>query len=256
MNVEAVKASGGIMPKANEHVVVIGGTSGIGLALARAAHALGCKLTIGGRGAERAAEIAKLIGPGVTGLHVDLDDPASIRAALAEGPAIDHLVLVPIDQLATSVKNFDVRTANKAVHVKLTGYIELVHTVLPRLKPTSSIVLFSGLAKARPYPNATIISVVNAGIIGMMRTMAVELAPIRVNAISPSLVPDSPKWEAARKGTGAYAGAGAFIDALAKQAPSRRLPTVSDVIHGVFFLVDNPGMNGHDLEIDSGLQLV
>jgi len=85
------------MPKANEHVVVIGGTSGVGLSLARAAHALGCKLTIGGRGAERVAEIAKSIGPGVTGRHVELDDPASIRAGFTEGPAIDHLVLVPID---------------------------------------------------------------------------------------------------------------------------------------------------------------
>ncbi len=167
------------MPKANEHVVVIGGTSGIGLALARAAQALGCQLTVSGRGAERVAEIAKSIGPGVTGRHVELDDPASIRAGFTEGPAIDHLVLVPIDQLATNVKNFDVAAANKAVHVKLTGYIELVHTVLPRLKPTSSIVLFSGLAKAQPYPNATMISVVNAGIIGMMRTLAVELASLR-----------------------------------------------------------------------------
>jgi NAD(P)-dependent dehydrogenase (short-subunit alcohol dehydrogenase family) len=109
------------MPKANEHIVVIGGTSGIGLSLARAAHALGCKLTIGGRGAKRVSEIATSIGPGVTGLHVELDDPASIRTGFTEGPVIDHLVLVPIDQLATRVKNFDVAAANKAVHVKLTG---------------------------------------------------------------------------------------------------------------------------------------
>ena len=246
------------MPKANEHVVVIGGTSGIGLALARAAHALGCQAhhrrpRRGTRRRDREVD-----RPRRDRRHVELDDPASIRAGFTEGPAIDHLVLVPIDQLATNVKNFDVAAANKAVHVKLTGYIELVHTVLPRLKPTSSIVLFSGLAKAQPYPNATMITVVNAGIIGMMRTMAVELAPIRVNSISPCLIPDSPKWEAARKGTGAFGGAGvgAFIEAVAKQAPSRRLPTVNDVIHGVFFLLDNQGMNGHDLEIDSGLQLV
>ena len=73
------------MPKANEHVVVVGGTSGIGLPLARAAHALGCKLTIAGRGAERASEIAKSIGPGVTGCHVDLEDAASIRPAWPTG---------------------------------------------------------------------------------------------------------------------------------------------------------------------------
>ena len=60
------------MPKANEHVVVIGGTSGIGLPLARAARALGCTLTIAGRGVERASEIAKSMGPGVTGCHLDL----------------------------------------------------------------------------------------------------------------------------------------------------------------------------------------
>ena len=239
------------MPKANDHMLVIGGTSGIGLPLAQAAHALGCKLTIAGRGGERVAEIAKSIGSDVVGRHLDLDDAASIRAALADGPPIDHLVLVPIDQFMTSVKTFDVAKANKALHVKLTGYIAVVHTVLPRLKPTSSIVLFGGLAKARPYMNSTMITVANAGIVGVMNTLAVELAPIRVNSVSPGLIGDSPKWEAAAK-----KGAQPFIDAFAAKTPSRRLATVADVIHAVFFLLDNPAVNGHDLEIDGGMRLV
>ncbi len=140
------------MPKANEHIVVVGGTSGIGLALARAAHALGCKLTVTGRGAERVAEAAKSIGPGVIGSHLDLGDAGSIAAALEDGPSIDHLVLLPLYQVTTTVKDFNVDEANKLLHIKLTGYMKAVSSVLPRLKPTSSIVLFGGLAKERPYP--------------------------------------------------------------------------------------------------------
>jgi NAD(P)-dependent dehydrogenase (short-subunit alcohol dehydrogenase family) len=247
----SAESIGVFMPKANEHAVVVGGTSGIGLPLARATHALGCKLTIAGRGAERAAEIAKSIGPGVTGCHVDLEDAASIRAGLADGPAIDHLVLVPIYSSTTTVKNFDVAEANRVLHIKLTGYVEAVHTVLPRLKPTSSIVLFGGLAKAKPYPTSTMITVANAGLVGVMKSMVIELSPIRVNSVSPGLVADSPKWEATVK-----AGTNPVLNATIARTPSRYLTTMADVIDAVFFLLDNRAVNGVDLELDGGIQLV
>jgi NAD(P)-dependent dehydrogenase (short-subunit alcohol dehydrogenase family) len=239
------------MPKAKDHTLVVGGTSGIGLPLARAAHALGSSVTIAGRSAERAAAIARSMGPGATGCHIDLADSASIQAALAEGSPIDHLVLVPIYSLATSVKDFNAAEANKVLQIKLTGYIEAVSAVLPRLKPTSSIVLFGGLAKARPYMTSTMITVANAGIVGMMKTMAVELAPIRVNSVSPGLVADSPKWGAVVK-----AGANPVVNAMIARTPTRRLATMADVIHAVFFLLDNAAVNGQDLELDGGIQLV
>jgi NAD(P)-dependent dehydrogenase (short-subunit alcohol dehydrogenase family) len=239
------------MPKANEHMALIGGTSGIGLPLARAAHALGCGLTIAGRGAERASEIAKSMGPGVSGCHLDLEDVASIRAGLSDGPAVDHLVLVPIYSLATSVKDFNVDEANRLLHIKLTGYVETVRTILPRLKPTSSIVLFGGLAKARPYPTSTMVTVANAGIVGMMKTLAVELAPIRVNSVSPGLVGDSPKWDAIVK-----KGENPVVKAMVARTPTNRLTTINDVISAVFFLLDNPAVNGLDLTLDGGIQLI
>ena len=239
------------MPKANEHVLVVGGTSGIGLSLARAAHALGCKLTIGGRGVERVTEIAKSIGPGVTGRHVDLADVPSLRSGLSEGATVDHLVLTPLYSLATSVKEFKVAEANKVLQTKLTGYIEAVSAALPRLKPTSSIVLFGGLAKDRPYPSSTMISVANAGIIGMMKTMVFELAPIRINSVSPGLVGNSPKWdEIIRKGDNP------FINAVTARTPTRRLASMADVIDAVFFLLDNQSVNGVDVALDGGIQVV
>jgi NAD(P)-dependent dehydrogenase (short-subunit alcohol dehydrogenase family) len=239
------------MPGPKEHIVVVGGVSGIGLSIARTAHALGCHVTITGRGAERASQAAKSIGPDVNSLHLDLEETDAIRATLADGPAIDHLVLTPIHRLATSVKDFNVAEANRLAQVKLIGYVEAVSGALPRLRPTSSVVLFSGLSKANPYLGSTMISIVNGGIVGMTKTMAVELAPIRVNCLSPGLVPDSPTWERAIR-----QGATAVVDAMAARTPARRLATTDDIVHAVFFLLDNRAVNGIDLEIDGGIQLV
>jgi NAD(P)-dependent dehydrogenase (short-subunit alcohol dehydrogenase family) len=239
------------MPGSKQHMVVVGGTSGIGLAVAQGAHARGCQVTIAGRGAERAADIARSIGPGVIGLPIDLEDAASIRTALSDGPAIDHLVLTSIHRLATSVKDFNIVEANRLAHVKLTGYVEAVSAALPRLKPTSAIMLFGGLAKANPYVGSTMISIVNGGIVGMTKTMAVELAPIRVNSVSPGLVADSPRWESAVK-----QGGSAIVDAMIARTPARRPALMDDIVHAVFFLLDNRAVNGIDLEIDGGIQLV
>src|SRR3974390_1140447 len=111
------------MPTADSHLVVIGGTSGLGLEIAKAAHASGIKVTIGGRGAERAAETAKSIGPDVTAGHIDLGDLPSIRRALRDGPSIDHLVITPIMRLSTTVKDFAIAEAEKIAPIKLPGFV-------------------------------------------------------------------------------------------------------------------------------------
>jgi NAD(P)-dependent dehydrogenase (short-subunit alcohol dehydrogenase family) len=239
------------MPGPNDHIFILGGTSGLGLSVARSAAALGCRVTIAGRGHERAAEIAKSIGPTVTGVEVDLEDSGSIHAAMATGDPIDHLVITPVSAGEISIKAFNVADATRFVRVKILGYAEVVSEALPRLKPTSSIVLFGGAAKARPYPGGTMVSTANGAIVAMTRTLAVELAPIRVNGISPGLVRDSPRWERRIS-----QGAGPMVDAVAARTPGRRLPMTEDIVHAVFFLTDNRAVNGIDLEIDAGGLLV
>lgn len=239
------------MPVANAHIVVIGGTSALGLAIAKSAYAAGCKVTVAGRGAARAADVAKSIGPGSIGVHIDLEDSAAIKAALRDGPPIDHLVITSIMRLATTVKDFAVKEAERLARIKLIGYIEAVGAALPRLKPTSSIVLFAGVSKSNPYPGSTMISVVNGGIVGMTKTLAVELAPIRVNCISPGLVLDSPTWQYILA-----KGSNPVVDAMAAKTPTRRLAMTEDVIQGVFSLLDNKAINGIDMELDGGIQLV
>ncbi len=238
------------MPKPNDRIFIVGGTSGIGFSIAQSADALGCRVTIAGRGEERAAEVAKSIGPHATGVHIDLEDSPSIHAAFATGDAIDHLVLTSIPGGNISIKDFNVAEAMRMAQVKLVAYAETVSAALPRLKPTSSIVLFGGVAKSKPYPGSTMVTTVNGGIVGLTRTLAVELAPIRVNGISPGLVEDSPRWVKR-----VSQGAGPLVAAFTARAPGRRNPTLADIVHGVFFLMDNRAVDGIDLEIDGGIQL-
>jgi NAD(P)-dependent dehydrogenase (short-subunit alcohol dehydrogenase family) len=239
------------MPNPNTHVFIVGGASGLGFALAEAAYALGCPVTIAGRGADRAADRATKIGPTVRGVHLDLEDSGSIASALAGNEPIDHLVLTPIHAGSQTIRDFDVAVAIHAVRIKIVGYLEVVHAALPRLKPTSTITLFGGLAKANPYPGSTLVSALNGAIVGMTRTLAVELSPIRVNGISPCVVDDSPRWQER-----IAAGAGAAVDAFRSRSPAQRLASTEDIVQGVFFLMNNRATNGIDLEIDGGIQWV
>jgi len=241
------------MPKAGDRVFIVGGASGIGLALSQAAHALGSKLTLTSRDASHAAASAASIGPDVTGLSLDLLDPASIGSAFGGDEPIDHLALVPVYGGDISMRAFDRFEAAKAAQLKVLGYLEAIHAALPRMKPSSSIVLFGGAAKARPYPGSTMISIVNAGLVGMARTLAVELAPIRVNLISPGLVGDSPRWV---KRAAAAPQVAQMLEGVKARVPARRVPEMADIAHAVFFLMDNRAVNGIDLEIDAGGLLV
>ena len=239
------------MPTKGQHVFIIGGTAGIGYAIAKAAVELGCRVTVAGRNSATAAAAAETLGPSVHGIAVDLGNIATIRSAIAGETPIDHLVITAIHRAATSIREFSAADAEALARVKLVGYPEAVRGALPRLLPTSSIVLFGGLAKAKPYPGSTMVSSVNGGVVGLTRTLAVELAPIRVNCISPGLVPDTPYWEKlARDGVPLP-----FSNMIAA-TPARRLATTEDIVHGTFFLMDNRAVDGIDLEIDGGIQLV
>jgi NAD(P)-dependent dehydrogenase (short-subunit alcohol dehydrogenase family) len=228
-------------------VVIVGGTSGIGLRLAERYAAEGRTVVITGRDAERTAAVASAAGGSVDACHLDLAAPAEIAARLTGVGAVDRLVLAAIERDDNTARDYDVARAIRLVTLKLVGYTEVVHTLLDRLTSDSSILLFGGLALRRPYPGSTTITTVNGGISGLARTLAVELAPIRVNAIHPGIVGDSPAWEG--KPT-------AVLDAVRTRTPLGRLVTMDDVVDAATFLLENPAVNGVNLELDGGWLLV
>jgi NAD(P)-dependent dehydrogenase (short-subunit alcohol dehydrogenase family) len=221
-------------------VVVVGGNRGIGREIAKHYADGGAEVVITCRDAERAREAAAEIGGNTTGIALDLTRPDEIAPALASVGPVRYLVVVAIDRDDNRVAEYSIERAIRLITLKLVGYTEVVHALLDRLSADSSIVLFGGLAKDRPYPGSTTVSTVNGGVVGMVRTMVWELAPIRVNALHPGIVGDSPYWK------------GKSLDHIVARTPTKRLTAMADIVHAVSFLLENPAVNGIDLRVDGG----
>lgn len=230
-------------------IVVIGGTSGIGLELAKDIVANGDRVVLSGRDLDRCNDIAAEVGPGASAVAVDISEPETIAASLApiEGP-VHGLVLAAIERDANTLRDYDIARARRLVVLKLVGYTEVVHALVDRLEPTvdTGIVLFGGRAKDLPYPGSTTVSTINGGVEGLTNTLALELAPIRVNSLHPGIIGDSPFW--ASKPPEA-------LDGYKARTPGGQLATMADVVGAVQFLLNNRGVSGTALYVDRGWRL-
>jgi NAD(P)-dependent dehydrogenase (short-subunit alcohol dehydrogenase family) len=228
-------------------VVVVGGTSGLGLEVARHYAKEGREVVLSGRDQGRAEAAAADVGGKARGIALDLAEPAQLADRLAGVEGIGHLVLAAIERDENKVRDFDLEGATRLATLKLVGYAETVHQLAPRMDPGGSVVLFGGRAKDRPYPGSTMVSTVNGGVIGLVHSLAVELAPIRCNAIHPGIVGDSPYWSA--KGEPA-------LEPVRNRTPARRLVTMEDIVGAVVFLLENRSVNGENLHVDGGWLLL
>jgi NAD(P)-dependent dehydrogenase (short-subunit alcohol dehydrogenase family) len=223
-------------------VVVVGGTRAIGLEIVRHYLDAGNDVVLTGRDPNHVADAVAELGGRPTGIAFDLADPVSIAPALAGIGPVRRLVLAAIDRDQNNLREYDIAKAIRLVTLKLVGYTETVHTLLDRLTPDASVVLFGGMAKERPYPGSTTVTTVNGGVVGLTRTLVEELRPIRVNAIHPGIVGDSPYW----------AEKPAAIANYTAQTPLGRLTTMAEIVDAVAFLLENGAVNGVDLIVDGG----
>ena len=154
------------------------GPRAIGKELARYYAGDGRETVLTGRDAARAEAVAAEIGGTARGIALDLAKPKTIR----DGAGLGRSGPLPRDRRPSSATTTRSATStstgrSELVTLKLVGFAEVVHVLLDRLSPDSSIVLFGGQAKDRPYPGSTTVSTVNGGIAGLTRTLAWELAP-------------------------------------------------------------------------------
>ena len=228
---------------ANGSVVVVGGTVGLGRELAQAYADEGREVVVTGRDQGRAEEAAKEVGGRTRGIGFDLAEPHTIAAALADVGAVDHLVLAAIERDSNSIAEYDIQGALRLVTLKLVGYAEVIHALQAGLGEDSSILIFGGLARDRPYPGSTTVTTVNGGVTSMVRTLVIELAPIRVNALHPAIVGDSPQWRDMPDER---------LQALVARTPIGRLVTMAEVMGACRFLLENQAINGINLSVDGG----
>jgi len=225
-------------------VLVVGGTAGLGREVAAHYRGAGHPVIVTGRDADRASAVAAEIGDGVTGIGFDLSKPHTIAAALADVGPVSRLVLAAISRDNNPLREYKIDEAIELTTMKLVGYPETIHTLIDRLSDDSSVLLFGGRAKDRPYPGSTTVTTVNGGISSLINTLVTELAPIRFNAIHPGITGDSPFW------------AGKPLDHVVARTPTGRLVTMTDVVDATVFLLENPAMNGENLYVDGGWMLM
>jgi NAD(P)-dependent dehydrogenase (short-subunit alcohol dehydrogenase family) len=226
-------------------IVVVGGTSGIGLELAKDCIARGDRVVITGRDQARTDEIAASLGAGASGVALDISEPESIAGQLTSIGQVHGLVLAAIERDQNTVREYSVERAIRLVTLKLVGYTETVHALLDRLEPTvdTGIVLFGGRAKDLPYPGSTTVSTINGGVSGLVNTLALELAPIRVNALHPGIIGDSPFWASKPAGV---------LEQYESRTPGGKLATMADVVDATQFLLRNRGVSAVNLYVDRG----
>jgi NAD(P)-dependent dehydrogenase (short-subunit alcohol dehydrogenase family) len=230
-------------------VVIVGGTSGLGRELAQVFGDEGRPVVITGRDAARseavATEIAGSAG-NVLGLSLDLAEPHGIGRSLEGVGAVDHVVLAAIERDSNTVREYDVERALRLATLKLVGYTEVLHCLHSRMHDETSVLLFGGLAKDRPYPGSTTVTSVNGAVTTMVRTFATELAPVRVNALHPGIVGDSPTWVDATE----------MLENVKTRTPTGRLITMEEVTGAALFLLRNRAVNGVNLAVDGGWMML
>jgi NAD(P)-dependent dehydrogenase (short-subunit alcohol dehydrogenase family) len=223
-------------------VVIVGGTQGLGRRLAERFAQDGHQVVLTGRDAGRAQSVASEIGPNARGCALDLAEPHDIKLCLEGISNVDHIVLAAVERDSNSVRDYDVTRAIRLATLKLVGYTEVLHSLHHTLHDRSSVLMYGGLAKERPYPGSTTVTAINGAVATMVRTFAIELAPVRVNAIHPGIVGDSPYWQDNAE----------VIDAVIKRTPTGRTITMDEVTDAALFLLRNGAINGVNLNVDGG----
>lgn len=234
----------------DKKVVIIGGSSGMGLATAKAAAAEGALVVIASRSEEKLRSASDEIEAEVMVHPLDVTREDLVRDFFGEIGDFDHLVTTAATGATGPFLQLDTPSFRSVFDSKFWGQYFAAKYGASWIRPGGSITFFAGVAASKPLPGLSAYAAVNGAIEALCRSLAVELAPLRVNAISPGII-DTP----------VYAGMPArerktMFDSLAAQLPSRRIGRPEDVARAVLYLMQEGYATGTVLEVDGGHRLV
>ncbi|MEF0940708.1 SDR family oxidoreductase [Rhizobium sp. BR 362] len=238
---------------ANSRVLIVGGSSGMGLALAKRALGTGAEVIIVGRNEEKLKRAGvELRNAALSTVAADVTQEGQVADLFERIGRLDHIVstAADIEGAYELLPSLDLRAAQKVVESKFYGPLLLAKYGAPLLSPFGSITFTSGIAAYRPSARGSVVAAVNAGLEGLVRALAVELAPIRVNAVSPGWV-DTPIWTFV-----AGDKKEETLGAMAKRLPVGRVGQPEDIAHAISFLMGNAFTTGTILHVEGGHRLV
>ena len=272
------------MPLQSQTIVIFGGTSGVGLATAQALHAAGAFVIITGREESKLQHAITQVGTNARGETLDAADAAKVREFFARLGRFDHLVLaLSGGKGGGPFRELKIEDLRAGFDAKFFLHAAAMRAALPTLRHDGSITLVSAISARAANPGTAGLAAINGAIECMVPVLAMELKPLRVNAVSPGVI-DTPWWdrfpEAQRKAlfeqstelaawgitvnhvapgwipTERHAGDSQEMkDAYAAAVPMRHMGKPEDVAGAILFLVENTFMTGAVIECDGGLRL-
>jgi NAD(P)-dependent dehydrogenase (short-subunit alcohol dehydrogenase family) len=238
----------------NSRILIVGGSSGMGLALAERLLGAGAEVIIAGRSADRLDAAARRLGRGarLTTARADIGDEDGVRDLLATAATLDHVVVTAADAEGAygPIADLSLANARSVLATKLLGPWLVAKHAAPRLPETGSITFTSGINAYRPGPGSSVITSANGALEALARSLALELAPIRVNVVSPGWI-DTPIWD-----TLAGPAKGDRLAAMAARLPVGRVGRPEDVAAAFEAVMTNGFITGTVLHVDGGHRLI
>jgi NAD(P)-dependent dehydrogenase (short-subunit alcohol dehydrogenase family) len=232
-----------------ERVVIVGGTSGIGLATAQRLVDGGREVVVTGRNPEKLAAALDRLGKSATGQAVDARDPEALRAFFVGLGGIDHVVATVTGRAGTApFAELALVDLRDAVEGKLLPHASVAQAALPVLRRDGSLTFVTAASSGGALPHTAHLAAVNASVEAMVPVLAVELAPVRVNAVSPGVIATG-WWDFlgdAREET---------LDSIGRGLPVGRVGQPEDIASAIGFVIDNGFTTGVVLRVDGGGQL-
>lgn len=180
----------------DQKILVVGGTSGIGLATAKLAVALGGQVTVASRTSEKVNAAQKFIGPAVAGRVLDLTSDRGVEDFFGDGTVWDHIVVTGSQVKIAPVRELPLETARASFDSKFWGFYRVARSA--QIKPGGSLGVIAGFLATRPAAGRALMGAINGAIESLVQGLALELKPVRVNAVSPGTI-DTEMWSAMPK---------------------------------------------------------
>lgn len=232
-----------------QQVVIIGGSEGIGLAVAKAARTLGARVLAVARTRSK-LEAAREAVSGMTICVADINDTASLENLFAQMSSLDHVYISAGSTKLGGALDHPLDGFRQKFDERLWGSLNVVRAAYRKLRPGGSFTFTGGLSSDRPVNGAWVSGIATMATEQLARVLALELAPVRFNAVAPGYT-DTPMWQSIFPESGAHA-----LSGLVMKQPVARLVTADEVAQAVLLLMQNEAITGETIHVDGGARLV